>query len=176
MLYHPPSSAVRWAVIRMGIVSRSRKAQATGVVIQCPSWGPIKEANVHPLTTQIGPLYWDATRRWYKITTSFFPGIPCVLTCLITGKPFHRNFRKYRDFDITCKSLRYEAGSAKNFPRGGSRANTRSTAPTEAFGQTFNAVPHKTHARSVSDRPACADCVARVILEPRAPSHEFASP
>jgi len=29
---NPPSSAVRWAVIRMGIVRRPRKAQATGVV------------------------------------------------------------------------------------------------------------------------------------------------
>ena len=41
------------------------------------------------------------------------------------------------------------------------------------FGQTFDAVRHNnTHARSVSDRPTCAVRVARVILEPRASSHE----
>ena len=31
----------------------------------------------------------------------------------------------------------YEAGSAKNFPRGGSRANTRSAAPTEGIRENF---------------------------------------
>ena len=40
------------------------------------------------------------------------------------------------------------------------------------FGQTFAAVRRKTPARSVSDRPARADRVARVILEPRASSDE----
>ena len=36
------------------------------------------------------------------------------------------------------------------------------------FGRTSHTVRHKTHARSVSDRPACADRVARITLEPRA--------
>jgi hypothetical protein len=40
------------------------------------------------------------------------------------------------------------------------------------FGRTFDAVPHKTHARSVSDRPACVVRVARVILEPCTSSDE----
>ena len=40
------------------------------------------------------------------------------------------------------------------------------------FGHTFATVRHKTPARSVSDRPARADRVARVILEPRASSDE----
>jgi hypothetical protein len=39
-------------------------------------------------------------------------------------------------------------------------------------GQTFAAVRHKTPARRVSDLPACADRVARVILEARASSDE----
>jgi hypothetical protein len=34
----------------MGIVSPPRKAQATGVVIQCTSWGPIKQVNAYPLS------------------------------------------------------------------------------------------------------------------------------
>ena len=66
----------------------------------------------------------------------------------------------------------YEAGFANNFPRGGSRANARSAAPTEGLGRTFDEVPKKTHARSVPERPACAVRVARVILEPRASSDE----
>jgi len=47
------------------------------------------------------------------MTTSFsiFPGIPRVITCLITRKPFHRKFRKFRDSEITCKSLRWERKS-----------------------------------------------------------------
>ena len=48
---NPPSSAVRWAVIRMGIVGRPRKAQATGLVTSAlAGWGPIKQVNVYPLS------------------------------------------------------------------------------------------------------------------------------
>jgi len=39
------------------------------------------------------------------------------------------------------------------------------------YGQTLDAVRHTTHARSVSDRSACANRVVRVILKPRASSH-----
>jgi hypothetical protein len=40
------------------------------------------------------------------------------------------------------------------------------------FRRTFDAVPHRTHVRSISDRPACAVCVACVVSEPRASSDE----
>jgi len=37
----------------MGIVSRPRKAQATGVVTQCTSWGPIKHEMYTPLALRM---------------------------------------------------------------------------------------------------------------------------
>ena len=53
--------------------------------------------------------------------------------------------------------FRYEAGSAKNFPRGGSRSKhsfTHTDRQTEGVRASFGALPHKIHGRSVSDRPA----------------------